>query len=101
MRKRILNIADCKYKFKEDYQGFDIYSHITQDGIEIHNEWLLHYEPRISKSDINIVIYSYNNICFEELFDAIDNYVNNGLLGFKAFEKNGYTVVHPNGNEIL
>ena len=58
MGKRIINIADGKYKFKESYQRFDIYSRITPDGIEIHNEWLLHYEPRISKLNINIVIQS-------------------------------------------
>ncbi len=101
MAKRILNIADYKYKFKEEYQGFDIYKRITLDGTEIYNEWLLHYEPRNSNLDVNIVIQSYNNICYEELFDAIDNYINDGLFGFKAFEKEGYCVVHPNGNKRL
>ena len=100
MAKRILMIAKSKYKYKETYQGFDIYTHVTPDGIEIYNEWLLHKDLN-PKLQANIVIQSYNNICYDELLDSIDNYSTTGVLGFNAFEKENYTVVHPNGDERL
>lgn len=98
--KRIEYIENDKYKLKEIYGGFNIYQKITDFDIPICNEWLLRKQCKTGM-EIKIVIQCYNNITYDELLDAIDNYCETGLFNYKTFERETYTVVHPNGDVLI
>lgn len=91
-----------KYRLKETYGGWRIYEEITQDGISIYNSWLLVTDEE-DGTESKIQIQSYNNIVYDELFDAIENWMKTEMLGFRVMnnettKENGYLIVHPNGN---
>lgn len=91
-----------KYRLKETYGGWGIYEQITPGGISIYNSWLLVIDEE-NGTESKIQIQSYNNIVYDELFDAIENWMKTEMLGFRVMnnettKENGYLIVHPNGN---
>lgn len=94
--KRVIFIKDelnnNKYVLIDEYNGHCIYQHKTPSG------YFTHQDYAITKDDTTIRIESYNNICKEELYDAIDNYIESGKYGFKVFKRNGISIVHSAGN---
>ena len=88
----LYNLTD-KFVLKQEYNGFGIYEEICPTGYRVHQSYL------IKNSTWRIAIPSYNNMCLEEVLDAIDSYVEDKKFGLKLLKQNGYWVVHPSGEE--
>ena len=89
------NLQNEKYFLKETYNGFGIYQRKTASGYYVMNEYL------ITDSKKTIVSYSFNNITKPEIQDSIDKYLKSKKFGFKAFNRNGLYIVHPNGSVAI
>lgn len=74
-----------KYKFQKEYEGFGIYQRMTPSGYYSHQDYL------ITNGDKIVVSQSYNNLCFDEILDMIDNYNETKKFGRKAIKKNDST----------
>ena len=83
-----------KYVLKEEYNNFGLYQGITPTGWKVHQEWA------VTDGNVTLVVYSFNNICYEEMLDMIDNYVETGKFGIKGFKRN-VLVAHPSGDKNL
>lgn len=100
---RVIYLADQlnnnKFKFKSGYRGHGIYRKITPSGYIVHQEWAVVRED----DGFTFMIGSYNNICYDEVLDAIDRYVDYGKYEFKATEdkQHGYYIVHPSSKEEI
>ncbi len=95
--KRVFHYNDGlnnkKYVKQEEYNGCGIYRYMCPAGMYVHQEWA------ITAGDKTIICQSFNSKCKEEILDAIDEYVETGVLGFKAFKKSdNIFVIHPAGD---
>ena len=94
--KRVMYIEDSlgkkKYVLRETYNDCGIYDHVTPTGFRVHQDYAITY------GDKTIMIQSYNNLCKEELLDAIDNYKDTGKFGFKVKDLYGVYVMHNYGD---
>ena len=102
--KRVIYLEDTlnnnKYVLKTTYDGHGIYQRCTPSGYPVHQDWAVQREDGFT-----FTIQSYNNICYYEVLDAIDNYAVNKKYGLKAIQtekglEHGYYTVHPSGKEI-
>lgn len=103
--KRVIYLPDelnkNKYVLKETYLGHGIYRHMCPSGYYVHQEWAIVRE----KDNFTVMIQSYNNMCYEEILDAIDTYNEIGKYGLKALTtkkglEHGYMTMHNAGKEI-
>ena len=96
--KRVIYIQDTlnnnKYILQKEYEGFGIYLRMTPSGYYSHQDWL------ITNGNITIVCESYNSLCKEELYDAIDSYNESKRFGWKALKQAYGYCVHPSGTMI-
>lgn len=94
--KRVMYIEDGlgkkKYVLRETYNDCGIYQHVTPTGFRVSQDYAITF------GDETIMIQSYNNLCKEELLDAIDEYTEYGKFGFMTKRLYGVYVVHPMGN---
>lgn len=93
--KRVIKGIDKKYRLVEVYRDIALYEEITPSGYPVSQSWIL------INQHLYIFVASYNNICKEELLDAIDNYKDCDKFGFTGFMKLHGFVVHPNGKDTL
>lgn len=103
--KRIIYLPDelnrNKYVLKETYAGHGIYENVCPAGWRVHQSWAIVRE----KDNFTIMIQSYNNMCYEELLDSIDNYNETGkydlkLIRTKKSLEHDYWVMHNSGKEM-
>lgn len=104
--KRVIYLPDelneNKYVLKKEYGGHGLYQRYTPSGYPVHQEWAV-----VRESDrFQFVIESYNNICDDEVLDAIDNYLDNGKYGFKVLQtakgkEFNYLTVHRCGKKVI
>ncbi len=93
--RRMIVGKNVKFRLNEVYKDIAIYEEICPTGYVVSQSWLL------VNQHLYIFVQSYNNMCKEELLDAIDNYKDCGEFGFKGFMRiTGFTV-HPNGKDTL
>ena len=96
--KRVIYIQDTlnnnKYILQKEYGGFGVYQRMTPSGYYVHQDWL------ISNGDIIIICASYNNLCEEELYDAIDSYNESKQFNLKVLRQAYGCYVHPSGTMI-
>ena len=94
--KRVLfwndGLGDKKYVLKDEYKGCGIYQHKTPTGYLVHQDWLISFDD-----DKAIICQSYNNMCKDELLDAIDEYVECGKIGFMTLKKGNNYIIHNSG----
>jgi len=94
--KRIIYKEDAfgekKYVLIEEYKGCGIYQHKTPTGYLVHQDWLISFGD-----DKAIICQSYNNMCKEELLDAIDEYAEFGKFGFMTIKKGNNYIIHNSG----
>ena len=95
MNRRIIRNGDTKYRLVEDYRDVGLYEEVTPSGYVLSQSWLIVYQH------LYIIVDSYNNMCKEELLDAIDNRKDSDEFGFKGFMRLQGFVVHPNGKDTL
>lgn len=103
--KRVIYLPDDlnnnKYVLKEEYEGHGIYQHKCPAGWLVHQDWAI-----VRESDgFTIMIPSYNDMCKEEVLDAIDYYNDDKKYGIKVIKtlkgvENGYVVMHNSGKEM-
>lgn len=81
-----------KYILKEEYNEFGLYQHKTPSGYFVSQEYA------ITNGNITVIIYSFNNICKEEVLDMIDRYTETGKFGINAMPDIDNTyIMHQNG----
>lgn len=91
-----------KFRFKKEYEGFNIYQEFCPSGFFVHNSWFIDG----GSTETKIRFFSYSNITFTELLDLIDRYNETGLYGLKAFLHDDKVLgkriyyVHNSGKEI-
>lgn len=96
--KRIVYVPDSlnnnKYVLIKEYGGFGVYQQKCPSGYFVSQEWLVY------NGMVGFISQCYNNMCVEELYEAIDNYNETGKFGFRGFKTkvNGIYGVHPNNN---
>ena len=83
-----------KYVLKEEYNGFGIYEEVCPTGFRVHQSYL------IKNDKWCIVCPSYNNLCIEEIYDAVDSYNDSCGFGLKALKTDYGYVIHPQGQKI-
>ena len=95
-------LNDNKFKLKEEYRGHGVYQKVTPSGYTVQQEW------SVVRADDGFMfnIESYNNICYEEVLDAIDNYLDSGKYGFKVLQtakgrEFNYLTVHRCGEKVI
>lgn len=94
---RIIKIPNAygtedKYVLRDEYNGFGFYQEKCPTGYFVNQSYL------IANEKIKIICESYNNMCKEELLDAIDNYTNTGKFELKVFSYGvGFYRIHPSG----
>jgi hypothetical protein len=93
---RVKYIDNKKYIKIEDYEGIGIYQQKTPSDFFISQSYLIN-----SEGELPILVESYNHKCKEEIYDMIDNLLNNGKIGCRGFVKDTYKYVHDCGNVIL
>lgn len=93
--KRMIVGKDVKYRLNEVYRNIAIYEEVTPSGYVKSQSWLL------VNQRLHIFVQSYNNMCKEELLDAIDMYKEHGTFEFTGFMKLTGFIVHPNGEDTL
>lgn len=103
--KRVIFLPDSlnknKYVLKKEYEGHGIYQHWTPTGYPVHNEWAI-----VRESDgLTIRIQSYNELCYDEVLDAIDSYNETGKYGIKVIRtlkglEHNYWEMHRTGDMI-
>lgn len=104
--KRIIYLPDQlnknKFKLKEDYRGHGIYQEMTPSG------YIVHQEYAVVRYDDNFTfrIESYNSICYDEVLDAIDQYLDTGKYGFNVVQtakgiEHNYWTVHRCGEKVI
>lgn len=103
--KRVIYLPDSlnknKYVLKEMYEGHGVYRHFTPSGYPVHQEWAI-----VRESDgFTIVIESYNDMCYDEVLDAIDSYNETGKYAIKVLQtlkgvEHGYWNMHRTGDWI-
>lgn len=85
--------TEDKYVLRDEYNWFGFYQEKCPTGYFVSQSYL------IASEKIKIICESYNNMCKEELLDAIDSYINTGKFELKVFScGNGSYRIHPNGN---
>ncbi len=94
-------LNDNKFKLKAEYRGHGVYQRCTPSGYPVHQDWAV-----VREDGFTFAIQSYNNICYYEVLDAIDNYGVNKKYGFKVIQtekglEHGYYTVHPSGKETI
>ena len=103
--KRIIYLPDQlnnnKFKLKEEYRGHGVYQKVTPSGYPVQQEWAV-----LRDDGFMFNIESYNNICYEEVLDAIDNYLDNSKYGFKVLQtakgkEFNYLTVHRCGEKVI
>lgn len=111
--KRVVSIIDCalnnevKYKLRNEYESWGIYEHLCPNGLTVHQDWLLvPNDLKENKQSKMVRIGSYNDISYDEILDAIDNWKITEFLGFKIIINNktidrDYVTVHPSGRERI
>ena len=97
--KRVMVLDNKKYVVDRFYRGHSIYQERTPNGYKVSQSWAV-----INDDGLIIQIPSYNDVCLEEVLDAIDLAEEEGEYDFKANKVfYSYTdpvyVVHPNGKE--
>lgn len=104
--KRVLKINDtlnvCKYEIVEEYEGYAIYQKKI-NGVPVHETWAI-WDMSLEDDQMPIVIDSYNGISKAEILDAIDQRIEDGCFGWRAFYRDDGSariVVHPNGSVRL
>ena len=89
-----------KYVLNQEYNGFGIYQEMSPSGYKVHQSWFIHRDNNIGS---DIVIQSYNNVCYDELLDMIDSFLESGEFCIKAlvsaYDKH-VMVMHPSGDYI-
>lgn len=91
-----------KFKFKKEYEGFDIYQEICPSGFSVSNSWFING----GSTETRIRFYSYSNITFTELLNLIDKYNETGRYGLKAYLHDDSVLgkviyyVHDSGKEV-
>ena len=93
--KRVIKGVDKKYRLIEVYRDIALYEEITPSGYSVSQSWIL------INQHLYIFVGSFNNMCKEELLDAIDNYKDCGEFGFTGFMRLHGFEVHPNGKDTL
>lgn len=101
--KRVIMITDVdrdnrdktKFVLKKNYRGMGIYQQMSASGYYISQNWLIS-----DNHGAELVIYSHNNVCLEELYDIIDTYVGTGKFGVKAVKLHDVLHMHPSGTYI-
>ena len=104
--KRVIYLPDDlnenKYVLKKEYEEHGLYQRYTPSGYPVHQEWAV-----VRESDgFQFVIESYNNICDDEVLDAIDNYYDSNKYGFKVLQtkmgaRYNYWTVHRSGKKVI
>lgn len=95
--KRIIMVDDgtgyqAKYVLEEEYNGFGIYKEKTPSGYFVNQSWVITDDKKL------VICQSYNDMCKEELLDAIDSYKETGKFGLKLLQKGTDTlIVHSSG----
>lgn len=93
--KRMIVGDTAKYRLIDVYKDIAIYEEVTPLGYVLHQSWLM------VNQHLHIFIPSYNNMCKEELLDAIDDYKDCGKFGFTGFMRLQGFIIHPNGKDTL
>ena len=103
--KRVIYLPDelnnNKYVLKTEYEGHGIYEEVCPTGWRVHQSWTIVR----SNDNFTIMIESYNNMCYDELLDSIDNYNETGFYDLKLIRtkkslEHGYWVMHRSGEEM-
>lgn len=81
--KRVIYVPDSlnnkKYVLRDEYEGFGIYQEKCPSGYFHSQSWLVY------NGEIGYISESYNNKCWEELLDTIDNFLETGKFGLHGF----------------
>ena len=101
--KRVIKIQmplnETKYVLKDEYMGFGIYQEMSPNGYMVRQSWLIHKKVGVG----DIVIQSYNNVCYDEILDMIDSFVESDEFCIKVLKSNydeNVLIMHPSGDYI-
>lgn len=80
-----------KYVLNECYEDFGIYEKVSPNGFRVSQDWLVY------NGKIGFISQSYNNLCREELMNAIDKFKTTGKFGYHGFATSvdGIYGIHP------
>lgn len=102
--KRVIKVQmpmqENKYVLSQEYNGFGIYQEMSPNGYKVHQSWLIHRDNNIGS---DIVIQSYNNVCYDELLDMIDSFLESGefcITALKSKYDDKVLIMHPSGDDI-
>lgn len=110
MMKRVIYINNTlgnknKFILKNEYENFGIYNEMTPSGYFVHQSYL------ITDDKITVVVYSFNNMCYDEILVMIDSIIESRKQHTKANYKAVWKydkeigkyiyILHPNGDDIF
>lgn len=108
--KRVIYINNAlgnkdKFIFKNEYENFGIYKEMTPSGYFVRQSYL------ITDEKITVVVYSFNDMCYEEILVMIDSIIESRKqhtrANYKAIWKydkeigKHIYILHPNGDDIF
>lgn len=104
--KRVLYVDDnyggkSKYVLQKEYGLFGIYQRMCPSGYLMHQDYL------VANDSLNLYVMSqsYNNLCLDEMYDMIDNFLETEKLNqrvitrFDSILNKTIKIIHPSGKE--